>query len=234
MENKFSDGGINMSLSLFIALEGGDYSGKKEQSKRLHNYFLDRSEDNIVITLHQPTHFAKEIKRKLAEDKDAYADAEKMAELYVEDREYISKKLIVPALKMGSIVISNRHKMSTCNYQRIQGMDLERLLKMHHEVGIPSPDINLVLDISDEEAERRMNNLSHLPDKFEMHREFREKVYTGYRELAAMAKNDRDLFGYVEIVNGNNPPEKVFEDIKKFVDPLYEKLVHFTLPSQSL
>lgn len=214
-----------MSCGLFIVLEGGDYSGKGEQSKRLHNYFLEMSEDNIVVTLHQPTRYAGEIKRKLREDKDAFADGGRMAELYVEDREYISRKVITPVLEAGSIVICNRHSMSTCNYQRLQGVQLEKLLAMHRSRKIPTPDITFLLDISNEEGSRRMLGLPESPDKFEKDDIFRGRVYAGYRELAAMAKNDTDLFGCVEVINGNNPPGQVFDDIKRFLNPLYVRMM---------
>ena len=105
-----------MFNGLFLVLEGGDYSGKKEQSIRLAENLLNLSEDNDVLITHEPTRRAKEIKRKIKDNESAHADAEKMAELYVDDRIYHSKNLIKPNLDKGAIVITNRYFLSTLVY----------------------------------------------------------------------------------------------------------------------
>lgn len=68
MENKFSDGSLKMGRGLFIVLEGGDYAGKGTQIKLLHNKLFDFSEDNGILTEHEPTKDAKEIKQRLAQE----------------------------------------------------------------------------------------------------------------------------------------------------------------------
>jgi len=87
-----------MSKGLLIVLEGGDFSGKNTQTALLAKNLLSLSEDNDLVITHEPTKHAKELKQRLKEETDAYANAERMAQLYVEDRRHHCQRLIQPSL----------------------------------------------------------------------------------------------------------------------------------------
>lgn len=203
-------------------MEGGDYSGKGEQTKRLFCELYDLSEDNPILIEHEPTRRDRKIKENLAEDLDPYSKAEEMARLYIESREIHTRKDLAPALENGKIVLANRYKMSTCVYQSVQGVPLETLFRMHDERFILTPNITYVLDISRETAAKRSRNKGVTSDKFEKHEEFRNRVYENYRKLAEMAHQDESLFGRVELINGNNEPRQATSDIMKSLNPIYD------------
>ncbi len=214
-----------MFNGLFVVLEGGDYSGKGEQTKRLHNLFVDFSEDNAILTEHEPTGRAKKIKENLAADLDPYSKAVEMTSLYIDDRDFHTRMDIAPALERGKIVIENRYKMSTCAYQWAQGISLEELFKLHDEKFILIPDITYVLDITPETATRRSKNDGVTRDKFERLEEFRNRVYLNYRTLTGMAQQDLSLFGKVELIDGNNGQDQVTADIMKTLKPIYDEWI---------
>ncbi len=205
----------------FIVLEGGDYTGKKTQSIRLAEHILDLSEDNDVLITHEPTRHAQEIKRRLREDEDAYSDAEKMAELYIEDRRIHSGTIIEPNLREDVTVIGNRYAMSTCVYQSLQGVPLSRLIEMHQHPEILKPDLTILLDISEEVADERARIRREAAEKkFEANRDFRNSVYQRYRELAK-SKTYTNRFGLVVMVKGNGKVDEVAEMVASVVDRVY-------------
>jgi len=209
-----------MSKGFFVVLEGGDYTGKGTQSIRLAQHILDLSEDNDVLLTHEPTWRAKEIKKRLAEDGDAYSDARKMAELYVEDRRIHTEEIIKPNLSKGVIVVGNRYAMSTCVYQSLQGIPLSELVDMHCGI-IEVPDITILLDIPPETAKLRAKNRSRAAEKkFEANVDFRNRVYAKYRELA-FSEEYQTNFGKVRVVDGKGAIEEVAKRIKFVFDSVY-------------
>ena len=205
---------------LFVVLEGGDYTGKGTQAIRLAEHILDLSEDNDVVITHEPTRRALEIKRKLKEE-DAYVDAERMAELYVEDRVRHSRDFIRPNLEQGAIVIGNRYHLSTLVYQSIQGVSLTKLIDMHIRPEIVTPDLTILLDISPETADKRAENRRESPERKFEQRNFRNFVYQRYLEIA-LSDRYQEVFGNVEIVDGNESVEEVAKSVRGVFNLRYE------------
>ena len=211
-----------MPRGLFVVLEGGDYSGKGTQAVKLAEHILNLSEDNDVLITHEPTWRAKEIKRRLAEDESAYSDAEKMAGVYVEDRRIHSRDIIDPNLDNGVIVIGNRYYLSTLFYQSIQGVSLSRLVDMHMHPEILTPDLTLLLDITPKTGDKRAEKRERAPEKKFERKMFRDLVYQKYLEIIHSEKY-RGIFDPIEIINGNESADEVFNNIKNVFNPVYEK-----------
>ena len=201
-------------------MEGGDYTGKGTQAVRLAENILDLSEDNDIVITHEPTRRALEIKRKLKEE-DAYVDAERMAELYVEDRVRHSRDFIRPNLEQGAIVISNRYYLSTLVYPSIQGVSLTKLIDMHIRPEIVTPDLTILLDISPETADKRVENRREPPERKFEQKNFRNLVYQRYLEIA-LSDRYQEVFGNVEIVDGNESVEEVAKSVRGVFNLRYE------------
>ena len=202
---------------LFIVFEGIDGSGTSTHVHRLSEKveILDKYQD--ILRTHEPWR-NKEIKRKLEEDKDAYSDPEKMAQLYVADRVDHSYRLIDTNLNAGAIVICSRYKMSTCAFQQAQGISLDKLLEMHEYRGVLTPDIVFFLDVSREVAEERIKKRGIPQEKFERDRKFIEKVIENYRNLIELSRKNMDIFGRVERINTEKPIEEASKEVyQKFL-----------------
>lgn len=207
---------------LFICIEGIDGAGKSTQTNLLINHIEDLDKYIDVLKTHEPWRNA-EIKKKLNEDKDAYSNGLKLAELYALDRAEHTRQLIVPSLRKGIFVIGSRYSMSTLAYQWAQGVELEKLLDLHRGKGILIPDLVLVFDLPVKEAIKRLKTRGTKADKFEKDSEFMKKLIEKYRLLAKMA-NDREgnlPFGKVVVINANKNIENVHNQIKKAFDEVY-------------
>ncbi|MDG7052344.1 MAG: dTMP kinase [Wolbachia endosymbiont of Alcedoecus sp.] len=193
---------------MFITFEGIDGSGKTTQSELLASHFKQiRGENNVILT-REPggTDFAEKVRRVLLKDNiDPISELLLLASMRYEH----IKKLILPALKEGKIVICDRFIDSTIAYQGYGlGVDLGLIGNLHKLVKIRRPDITFILDIDVQVG------LSRAKDKNkyeEMDINFYDKVRKGFQEIALgepdrcniiveiETKDDSQVYG--EIIN---------------------------------
>ena len=192
---------------MFIVFEGIDGCGKGTQMIKLAEHIRKVDKYQDVVLTHEPWR-NKEIKRKLAEDKDAYSDGFYMARLYVKDRIEHSEE-IEERLNDGYIVLCDRYKMSTCAYQWTQGVDLFKLFKLHEDSGILTPDLTIFIDTPLVEAQKRRERRVDEKEKFEEW-EFQKNLLAHYNSLINR-EDCLQLFGAVEKVNGDGEIVEVAE-----------------------
>ncbi len=207
---------MEQKKGMFIIFEGVDGSGKSTQLieliKRIEN--LDKYQD--IVKTHEPWK-SKEIKKKLAEDKDAYSDGIKMARLYIDDRINHSEE-IDEFLSKGYFVLCDRFKLSTCAYQWTQGVDLYKLLKMHEYNKIITPDLNIFIDVPVEDAIERLSKRG-VKEKFEDWK-FQRNLASYYKSLISR-EDAKNLFGDVAEINGRGSVDEVAERVRNVFDPFY-------------
>src|ERR1700733_5110306 len=109
-----------MQRGKFITLEGGEGAGKSTQAKRLAAY-LRRQGIKVVLTREVGgAPGAEKIRKIWLEEGEGYWD--QVAELllvFAARREHL-KKTVLPALKRGAWVISDRFMDSTRAYQGME------------------------------------------------------------------------------------------------------------------
>lgn len=210
-----------MKRGLFVVLEGIDGSGTTTQTTLLHEALKERNKYLDVLTTHEPWR-SDEIKRLLKHDKDAYSNAERMAELYVEDRKQHQNRLILPALNQGVVIISDRHALSTYAYQGTQGVDPSVLRDLHLNAGIIDPDITFLLDVNYETARERISLRGESLEKFERDEDFIRSLISSYREFS---QGSFEGVGPVSVVNGEADMDTVSADVFRSFSPLYRGLI---------
>lgn len=187
---------------LFVSFEGGDKTGKTTAINEIHN----RLQNNYrVIKTKEPggDHEIGEEIRNLIFNKDIGSASELL--LFFADRAENYRKIIKPALKEGSIVLSDRYIDSSIVYQGyLKGWHIANILKLHKiATGALFPDLTFVLDSSDQ-------NYSH--DKFEKLNQ--DKVKAHYLHLSSKFKRmryiNRDLFD-----NNEDYYNSIVEEIRK-------------------
>lgn len=193
---------------MFITFEGIDGSGKTTQSELLASHFKQIHGENNVILTREPggTDFAEKVRRVLLKDNiDPISELLLLTSMRYEH----VKKLILPALKEGKIVICDRFIDSTIAYQGYGlGVELGLIGNLHKLVKIRRPDITFILDIDVQVG------LSRTKDKNkyeEMDINFYNKVRKGFQEMAlgepdrcniiaeVETKDDSQVYG--EIIN---------------------------------
>lgn len=201
---------------MLITLEGIEGAGKTTQIAHMAA-FLKASGRECVLTKEPGGTPVGEKIRAILLDPD-HQDLDPMAELllYVADRVQHVKKVILPALGAGNIVICDRFSDSTAVYQGVsRGIDGDLIRQVHHlALGGLVPDLTFILDLDPAEglgrAWREIRNGSRpaAETRFEKERlEFHEKVRHGYLELA------RREPGRCVVVDAAAPPETVRETI---------------------
>jgi dTMP kinase len=204
-----------MKRALFIAFESIDGCGKSTQAIKLAKYILDLDKHNHVLFTREP-YKDKNIRKILKEEEDPYTQAERLAELFVEDRRKHIKEVIIPSILRCIHVISDRYSFSTLAYQQTQGIALKELLALHK--GLPIPDIIFIIDLPAEIAIERMkkDSIRKTEQKFEKNKEFIEKLRQNYLKLASLPKHN------IVVINAGGKPDEIFEEqIKPAFDKVY-------------
>ncbi len=127
------------------------------------------------------------------------------------------EKVIKPALKEGSIVISDRFTDSTMAYQGYgKGLDLDKI-KQIEDVSIDGfkPDLTFLLDMDVEKGLERSNKrlssqlgYEKTEDRYErMEKEFHEKLRAGFLDIAGK-EPDR-----VKIIDASKESEAISAEI---------------------
>jgi dTMP kinase len=133
--------------------------------------------------------------------------------LYAASRAQLTAEVIEPALKAGSMVLSDRFMDSSIAYQGF-GRGLGEGVRLINEfaVGELQPDLTFLLDLSPEKGRARLLKDGE-PDRLESEAmSFHRAVYEGYLELSRIYA-DR----YV-VVDADRPVEDIAEDIRKAID----------------
>lgn len=177
----FSNNGI------FISFEGIEGSGKTIQA-RLLDEFLRKKGYTVVLT-EEPggTQIGLRIRELLlsVEHQEMTSVTELM--LYNASRAQLIKEVILPAIKRGAIVITDRFNDSTVAYQGYgRGIDLNLIDSIDRIVtaGL-KPDITILLDL-DVKVGLKRNRGIHKADRLELEdKAFHKKVRNGYLEIAA-------------------------------------------------
>ncbi|QIT36282.1 dTMP kinase [Wolbachia endosymbiont of Brugia pahangi] len=185
---------------MFITFEGIDGSGKTIQSELLANYFKQIHGENNMVLTREPggTDFAEKVRGILL--KDSIDPVSELLLLISMRYEHI-KKVIMPALKKGKIVICDRFIDSTIAYQGYGlGVDLELIRDLHKLVKIKYPDTTFILDIDVQIG------LSRAMDKNkyeEMNISFYNKVRKGFQEIAINEPDRCSIITEIEAKDNN-------------------------------
>ena len=203
---------LKIKKGLFIAFEGIDGSGKSTQIKELVHHIYNKSKYNHVILTRNPYKNVN-IREILHQDEDPYSQAEKLANLFIEDRKLMAKEIVNPNLEKGLFVIADRYKLSTIAYQSAQGIDMNHLIEKQNQ--IPNPDITFIIDLSPETAMKRMKKDSQeirgKEHKFEANLDFIKKLRENYLQSAKLMKN-------IFVINGERTKEEISKEIKTIFD----------------
>jgi len=193
---------------MFINFEGLDSSGKSSQVKKLKEY-LESKGEKVWLTA-EPTEgpigkLIREIQKgNLIENPSEMT----MMCLYAADRAEHQKE-IEEHLNNTEWVITDRYKYSSEAYQDFDDKYV-RAWELNED--FYEPNITFILDISTEEAIKRIQERGKPVEIFEK-KEFLEKVKDKYDYI--FGSDERNI---IYKINGSLPEDEVFEQIKNIID----------------
>lgn len=210
-----------MAKGKFITFEGGEGCGKSTQVARTAEALAGCGIDVVRVREPGGTRLAELVRGLLKdEEEDPPCDRAELL-LFLAARAQLVEKVIRPALESGKWVVSDRFSDSTFAYQgygRGMSLDVIRVANDFACGGI-SPDLTLLLDVSPDEAARRMRareiSTGTEADRIERAGDgFHARLRAGFEELAA-ANPQRILR-----IDANGSPDEVWRNVWKSLKPL--------------
>jgi len=206
-----------MKKGKFIVIDGGEGSGKGTQIQ-----FLKEKYPNLVFT-REPggSPYGEEIRNIILKSPNAkQADALTHLCLFFAARQDHMRNTIIPALKSGKNVISDRGDSSSFVYQLygLGGKHLKDLfLSLRKEcLGEFVPDLYVVLDVEPKEGMRRVaerykakGDFNHFDDRGI---DFHKRIQEGYFEFAKIFPK------CVKIIDANKSIEVVRENLTRIIE----------------
>jgi dTMP kinase len=190
----------------FIVLEGLDGSGQSTQAELLKDFLIKKGFE--VILTKEPTQDSeagKKINEILAEK--IKIEPKTLQELFAQDRKEHLENLVIPALKEGKFVVSDRYFFSSFAFGSSDGLDLEWLIEINNSFLLP--DQTLILKVKPEVCISRIEGRGIEKTLFEKQEKL-AKVWQTYEILPQRFENTL-------IINGEKSIEEVFEEVKKVV-----------------
>ncbi|MCB2102277.1 MAG: dTMP kinase [Rhodobacterales bacterium] len=191
----------------FITLEGGEGTGKSTQANLLARRLRSVGIDTLATREPGGEPGAEEIRKLLVRGEvHRWSPMTEALLNYAARREHLGK-VVMPALKAGRWVVSDRFADSTLAYQGYgHGLALDKIHALHELVlGRFQPDLTLILDLPEDAGLARATaGADGAEDRYErMDVDFHRRLRQGFLEIAREAP-DRcvviDASGDVETV----------------------------------
>jgi dTMP kinase len=204
-----------MTPGKFITLEGIDGAGKSTQLAWIVEC-LQRADIACVVTREPGGTELGERLREILLDKSMTMNAETEALLMFAARREHLDKVILPALKQGQWVISDRFTDASFAYQGGgRGLNPDKLAVLEQWVqGGLQPDLTLYFDVPVDLGQQRVRQIKDT-DRFETERaDFFERVRLAYRDRA------RRFPQRIKLVDSSQSLHDVKSAVTRLLQPL--------------
>lgn len=197
----------SIMLGKFIAFEGPDGSGKTTILNNVEKFLKENNIDCIITREPGGTNISEKIREILLSNDNKEMSARAEALLYAASRAQHVDELIVPNLKKGILVISDRYVLSSLAYQGF-GRDLgyDEVMSINDfAINNLMPDYTFFFNVDPITVLKRKRN-NFVTDRLENESSsYHNKVYRGYQEI--MRRNQDNLI----IIDASKSIEEVTE-----------------------
>lgn len=206
---------------LFIIVDGPSASGKNSIIRQILKGLDKLNIKALLIEETKEKYYDREkiLKTKKQGDK-------KTALTIVAERQKLYRRMLIPQLLKGALIIANRGEPSTLAYQTInRELTMENVWKMHRRQQIPLPDLAILTNCSVKEALRRETlreksfaekNENWMSGKFTS---ARKKIHANYKLVKDFLEKKSIAVIYLKTDTMN-----IFEESQKIVDFIKNKI----------
>ena len=173
---------------VFICLEGLDGSGKTTHTHRLIRNLQKQGIDAIYTTEPSRGVLGTFIRSSVLETKTRVPRVVE-AVLFAIDRVEHLEKDVIPALKNGKVVVSDRSIYSSLAYQGAAGLDIEWIEEINR-FALP-PDLGIYVDVPPEVVIKRIRRKKSIMEKLETQRKV-QQIYLNYVNKGKLFSIDGD------------------------------------------
>lgn len=214
---------MKIKNGLFIALEGGEGSGKTTLSKSLKEHYESLGYEVMLTREPGGTEMGEKIREYVLNNElDSYTELL----LFSAARRCNVLNNIVPALDDGKIIICDRYITSTMVYQALLGTCTTYLVsKISDMVVTPLdrghsiyPNIEFLLDVNAETGIKRTKNRDD-NNKFDARSiEYHKKINKAYLSAISKSWSDKKY-----VINANNKKDEVKSNVINLIDEYINK-----------
>lgn len=206
---------------MFITFEGGEGSGKTTCINRVVETLKQQGRDIVLTREPGGTPISEEIRNVILDKKNTDMDPRTEALLYAASRRQHIIQKILPSLKEGKIVISDRFLDSSLAYQGVaRGLGIDEIYKVNQYAteGL-EPDITFFFDIVPEEGLKRIAaNASREVNRLDIEKlSFHHDVRNAFLELAKRFPNR------IVIIDASKDRDGVYNDVMNEINKRLEK-----------
>jgi dTMP kinase len=186
---------------VFICVEGLDGCGKTTQTKLLveklaksHNavYTAEPSNGKIGTFIREGVLYGGKRSSCIAE-----------ALLFAADRVEHVENEILPSLRQGRLVVSDRYIYSSLAYQGAAGLSLDWIQKINENA--LRPDLAMFIDVDPRDVMHRLKPVKSVMENLKTQMEVRQ-IYLGFVERGDLVR-----------IDGNKPKQVVAEELHRVV-----------------
>jgi dTMP kinase len=184
---------------IFVVVEGIDGSGSTTHTKLLGKALRQRGL-KVIETCEPSSGPIGGLIRQVLQGRLFVADAtgprafawSTMALLFAADRMDHLDSTVVPALREGAVVLSDRYDLSSLAYQSLTAPNGDKVVPWIRELNAAAlrPDLTIVIDVPVEVAEERRRARGSAEEMFET-RELQTKLCAVYSEAERLVPGDR-------------------------------------------
>ncbi|MEM2105345.1 MAG: dTMP kinase [Candidatus Bathyarchaeia archaeon] len=193
---------------VFICVEGLDGCGKTTQARLLVRALRRAGYEAIYTAEPSRGEIGRFIKRYCLHGRQRVSIVVE-ALLFAADRVEHLEREVIPALKSGKVVVSDRYVFSSLAYQGAAGLDLRWIERLNEHAVMP--DLALFIDVEPEVAIRRVKAKKSVMENLKTQRKVRE-VYMKFVDAGKLVR-----------IDGNKPKSAVAKNVLNFVLEFLEK-----------
>ncbi len=180
---------MKIKTGLFISFEGPEASGKSSQIVLLKKYLTKKRIPYIITREPGGTKLAEILRKIILNNKSSLSNVEEILLLMAARSNHINN-VILPNLKKGKIVISDRFADSTFVYQGfVNKFGISKVKKLHDEIlNNFYPKYTFIFNLSAKEIIKRLKKRKNKNKYDKSNINFHNDVIRGYKKIS---KNNR-------------------------------------------
>ena len=178
--------------NLFVTFEGPEASGKSSQIRLLAKYLKKNKIPHIITREPGGTKIGEKLRKIILDKKENITPSEEILLLMSARLNHINN-VILPSLKKGKIVISDRFADSTFVYQGyVNNFGLKKTLDLHKNLlnnFLPTKTFLFILNSNEINRRLKLRKNKNKYDK--INKDFHNKVIRGYKKIS---KNNKRFY----------------------------------------
>ena len=207
---------MKKNRNLFVSFEGPEASGKSSQIKILSKYLKKNKIPHLVTREPGGTKVGERLRKIILDKKENITPSEEILLLMSARLNHINN-VILPSLKKGKIVISDRFADSTFVYQGyVNDFGLKKTLDLHKKLlnnFLPTKTFLFILNSNEINRRLKLRKNKNKYDK--INKDFHNKVIRGYKKIS---KNNKRFYTIDATKSITSISEKIIKKIIKLND----------------